>query len=269
LKIKQAFPGMLRRQYPTVKPAYPLLTVLYLLRMSDVDAVPVVPATRRGARAVFGFSCLPKFMRLSPGRFADVLRGPCEAASDELALVDIEDDIDSLFEAFKATKLGFALVQDDSSSRRGLVGLDDFLKLYHTGTLRTDMRVADVGTTIVSASGTTTIREALRAMFRSRHRRLFLQGERSYVSDRSIMNHVFSPTVLEEVGRDEGRDALATPISRLAAAVPVAVSLRMPLRSAALNLQRERGGCLVAGGKVVTPWDVVMKPWTSGRMTVA
>jgi CBS domain-containing protein len=270
LKIIQAFPKIMQTQYPTVKAGYPLLTILYLLRMTDVDAVPILPLAEKGSRAVFGFSSLQLFMKLSPRHFGEVLRGPCEAASDELPVVSAGAELESLFEAFRSRQLGFAIVHDGTrTSRPGLIGLWDVLRLYGTGALRTELRTEDLGTKILITSGAITIRDALRTMFRSRHRRIFLPGGRSYVSDRSVMNYLFSPTVLEEIGRDGGRDALATPITQLHASAPIAVSQRMPARSAALNLRKDRGGCLVAGRKVVTAWDVVMKPWLTGKLTIA
>ena len=54
MKIGSALPRLLERSYPTVRPSYPLLTVLYLLRIQDIAAVPIVEdGTNR--RAVFGF----------------------------------------------------------------------------------------------------------------------------------------------------------------------------------------------------------------------
>jgi hypothetical protein len=35
-------------------------------------------------------------------------------------------------------------------------------------------------------------------------------------------------------------------------------------------LRNDRGGCVTASEKrVVTPWDVVMKPWLSDGLTIA
>lgn len=123
MKIKQAFPGILDRKYPVVKGEYPLLTVLYLLRMKDVDAVPISPVTKDRARAVFGRSSLPRFLNPDPRKFADLLSGPCEAASDELSLVTVDDDLESLLRAFESSRLGFAFVvagegtEDEGSTR--------------------------------------------------------------------------------------------------------------------------------------------------------
>lgn len=83
MKVGEAIPGVLRRQYAAVKGAYPLLTVPYLLRMEDVDALPILP---------------------------------CEAASDELGLVRADDDLSSLLEAFESRRLGFALVYEEQKA---------------------------------------------------------------------------------------------------------------------------------------------------------
>jgi hypothetical protein len=271
LKIKQAFPGILRRQYPIVKAQYPLLTVLYLLRMKDVDAVPIFPVTKVDARAVFRFSSLPRIMNLSPGGFVDLLKGPCEAASDELALVSVEEDLESLLDAFASRRLGFALVHDGRKTMRvGLASLADVLALYGKGAISTDMTVDDICTPIFSMPGKTTIRKALQAMFRHRYRRIFLPGKKEYVSDRSVMSHLFSPTVLEELSQDAGSDALSMPIAGVEPLVPIAIRAGTNMKTTAFGLGMDRGGCLATRkGKVVTPWDAVMKPWLSGRLVIA
>ncbi|MGA2664608.1 MAG: hypothetical protein ABSF83_06675, partial [Nitrososphaerales archaeon] len=61
MKIGSAFPRILDRWYPTIRPTYPLLTVLNLLRMQDVAAVPLDEGSD-SRRAVFGFSSLPKLL---------------------------------------------------------------------------------------------------------------------------------------------------------------------------------------------------------------
>ncbi|MDA4123343.1 MAG: CBS domain-containing protein [Thaumarchaeota archaeon] len=271
MKIEQAFPHILEKQVPVVKSNYPLLTVLYLLRMQDVDAVPIVPVTNKGARAVFGFSSLPHFMNLGPEGFAELLRGPCEAASDELNLLSVEDELGSLLDAFKSRTLGLALVHEGGRKMKaGLLSLTDVLALYGTGVIHAGMTVGDVGSPILSLPSTTTIREALQAMFRHRHRRVFLTGVEAYVSDRSIMSSLFSPTILEQLGSEKSKDILSTPIAKVEKVTPVAVGPKTSLSKAAYMLRRDRGGCLITSEKkVVTPWDVVMKPWLTDRLTIA
>lgn len=163
-------------------------------------------------------------------------------------------------------------------TKAALVSLADVLALYADGTVTTKMVSEDVSTAIFSMPGTTTVRDALQAMIHRRHRRIFISGKKEeedsslYVSDRSMMSYLFSPSILEVLGREEERrqrDLLSTPISKVEKVVPSAIGPRATLKSAALRLRKDRGGCLVTGeGKVVTPWDVVMKPWMSNRLVI-
>ncbi len=271
LKIAQAFPGILERQYPIVKGGYPLLTILYLLRMQDIDAVPISPVTKSRARAVFGLSSLPLFMNLAPERFAELLRGPCEAASDELSLLNVEDELDSLLEAFESKRLGFALVCDGGRvMRAGLVSLPDVLALYGRGSIKTSITIDQIGSPVFAMPGETTIHEALRTMFEKKQRRIFISGEGTYISDRTIMAYLFSPVFLEERGRGSTRDPLSTQIASVGRLSPAVVGPKTSLKAAAGKLAKDRGGCLITSDRerVVTPWDVVMKPWLSGKLVI-
>jgi len=270
LKISTAFPHILDRQYPSVKPDYPLLNILFLLRIKEIDAVPIAYADERRNRGVFGFSSLPRFVAKGPKGFAKLLEEPCERASEELASVTADEDLESLLDAFASRRLGFALVHGVGASkgRTSFVSLTDVLGLYGRRIVSTDLLVKDVTTPIFSMPRTTSIRSALQEMFRRRHRRVFI-SEREFVSDRGMMEHLFSPFVLEQIEWDPGRDVLAAPIDRLEKVTPMVAGSRMSLRTAAHKLKRDRGQCFVVGGdRVATPWDVVMKPWMKNQLRV-
>lgn len=270
MKISTAFPHILDRQYPSVKPDYPLLMILYLLRIKDIDAVPITYADERLNRGVFGFSSLPKFMAKGPKGFAKLLEEPCERASEELASVTVNEDLESLLDAFASRRLGFALVHGVGAAkrRRSFVSLTDVLGLYGRSIITTELRIGDVATPIFSMPRTTSIRSALQAMFRHRHRRVFI-SDWEFISDRGVMEYVFSPFILEQIGWDPGRDVLAAPIDRLDKVTPMVAGPHMSLRTAALKLKGDRGQCIVVGGdRVATPWDVVMKPWMKQKLSV-
>jgi hypothetical protein len=83
------------------------------------------------------------------------------------------------------------------------------------------------------------------------------------------MGYIFSPVVLEEIGNHPHEDILAAPLDEAEKETPLVVAPGTAVKMAALKLQGDRGGCLVTrGDKVITPWDVVMKPWLSGRLTI-
>ncbi len=271
MKIGSAIPRLLERKYPTVRPSYPLLTVLYLLRIQDIPAVPIV-GDGKAPRAVFGFSVLPKMMDLTPKTFDAYLSGPCEAASDELESFSMDDDVEDLLESFERTKLGVSLV---SGKARGqphatLVTLVDLLRLYKTRQFTSDMLVEEVGSPIVALPGKTSVRDAVQTMFRLKVRRVFISGERMYISDRSIVERVLSPASLVRSAGEEGIGALKAEIETLKKTSPIEVQKGTSLQSAALRLRSDWGPCLTVQGedRVLTPWDVIMKPWAAERLTI-
>ena len=270
MKIRTAFPHILERQYPSVTPDSPLLTVLYLLRIREIDAVPLNYPEESIERGVFGFSSLPKFMAKGPRAFVKLLDEPCERASEELASVTLDDDLETLLDAFQARRLGFALVHGVGSTkrRRSFVSLTDVLGLFEGKSISSDLRLNDVATPIYSMPETTSIRNALRQMFRRRYRRIFISaGE--FVSDRGIMEYLFSPFMLEQIGWDTKMDVLGEPIAKLEKRTPLLAGPDTAVGTAALKLRRNRGHCIViAGEKVASPWDVVMKPWAKGKLNI-
>jgi hypothetical protein len=271
LKIGSALPRLLERKYPIVKPSYPLLTVLYLLRIQDMAAVPVTEdGTKR--RAVFGFSILPKLIELTPKNFDAYLQGPCERASEDLGCFTMNDDVETLLDEFKKRRLGVSLVCGEvrGEERTSLVTLVDLLRLYKTKHFTTDMSAVDVASPILAMPGRSSVREALQTMFRLRQRRVFISGEPMYISDRSIIERYLSPASLirDRDGPDTG--VLDGRIDGLKKTAPIEVALRTSLQSAAIRLRSEWGPCLLIKdkGAVVTPWDVIMKPWEAGRLTI-
>ena len=271
MKIGSALPRLLERRFPTVRPSYPLLTVLYLLRIQDIAAVPIVEdGTSR--RAVFGFSILPKLIDLTPKTFEDYLEGPCEQASDELDYFSMDDDVEKLLEAFNRSKLGVSLVNGKvkGEHRTSLVGLVDLLRLYKTKQFASDMIVDEVGSPIVALPGRSPVREAVQTMFKLRQRRIFISGERKYISDRSIIESVLSPASLVRSPGEREVPALDARIDALKKTAPMEVDEGASMQSAAIRLRSEWGPCLTIHGKdvIVTPWDVIMKPWEAGRLTI-
>lgn len=269
MKIGSALPRLLERRYPTIKPSYPLLTVLYLLRIQDLAAVPIA-ANGKGPRAIFGFSVLPKLMDLNSKSIDQYLAGPCGAASDELESFAMDDQIEDLLESFQRSRRGVSLVSGKirGESHTTLVSLVDLLRLYKTKQFESDMVVDQVGSTIITLPGKTSVRSAVQTMFKLKVRRVFISGERTYISDRSIVERVLSPASLVQTPGDKEMGAFEARIETLKKSLPIEVPSRSSLQAAAFKLRSEWGPCLTIQDEdvVVTPWDVIMKPWNAGRL---
>jgi hypothetical protein len=272
MKIGTALPRLLERKYPIIRPSYPLLTVLYLLRIQDMAAVPITE-DGKSRRAVFGYSTLPKLIELTPKNFDAYLEGPCERASEELGCFSMNDEVETLLDGFKKRRLGVSLVNGKvgGEERISLVTLVDLLRLYKTKHLASDMHTGDVASPILSMPGRSSVREALQAMFKLRQRRVFITGERMYISDRSIIERFLGPASLIRDRDAPDTGVLDARIDGLKKTAPIEVTSRASLQSAALRLRSEWGPCLIVKDRnvVVTPWDVIMKPWEAGRLTLS
>lgn len=217
-------------------------------------------------RAVYGYSSLARLLRMSPKSFARFLGQPCVTISDVLATVDATDGLKKLFRTFERTRFGFAWVQDRDNPG-GFVGLDDVLGLYETGAIHSKLSVGDVASPMFSIPAATTLRVALSMMFARRFRRLFFSGESGFISDRTIIERIFSPAVLQSYSKGSG-DILQTPASEAPRLQPKSVSSELTIARGARELHEKRGQCLVCEKGVVTPWDLVMKPWLSKALDI-
>jgi len=264
MRICDALPHIFKQGYPVLDPKTKMLPAMSLLRFHEIDVLPLsFVGRRRQQRALFGSSCLAKIMLLGPGRFRAFLDQPCRAASEKLVSVNAGLGLSTLLNAFSKTRLGFASVEEEGGFS-GLVSLSDVLGLYETGAVSAQLTVEAVGSPIFSMPGDSTLRKGLEEMLRRWHRRVFLEGTREFISDRSIVDYLFSPAVLSGLVREKGAmtDVLGERISSVETTKANEVSPDTTLRVAASTLKSERAGqCLVFDGMVVTPWDLVMKPW--------
>lgn len=259
MKIKAALPTIFQKAYPVLDPTTQMLPAVSLLRFHDIDALPLSFDAGKKPRAVFGFSSLARLMALGPEGFGPFLKQPCKDASEDLATVRADDDLRSLLQTFDRTRFGFARVEERRDVG-ALVSLSDLLGLFETGALRTDLLVSDVASPILSVPGQTTLKKSLQEMFTKRYRRLFISGNKEFVSDREIIAHIFSPSVLSMITRDS-KDILTTPISQIERMAAKKVTPNATVKAAAMALRAEKGQCLVYDNCVITPWDIIMKPW--------
>jgi len=267
LRIREAFPNLFEKAYPAVDPTTPILSVLPLLRFHEIDVLPLSFDAGRKQRGVFGFSCLARLLNVRPEGISSFLKRPCEVVSEPLAIIRADRSLSSLLNVFLRRRFGFARVVE-SRGAGALLVLSDVLGLYQDGTLRSSLVLEDVGSTVFSMPTKSTVREVLVEMFDRRIRRVFISGTHEFISDRSIIEHLFSPAVLARVAQSEPEDILETAISGIGTTTAKVTEGRMHLREAAALLKIEPGQCLVFNGKVATPWDIVVKPWKESELKI-
>lgn len=269
MKIGAAFPTVFKQAYPALNPKTQMFAAVSLLHFHEIDVLPVESGSGTIRRGILGYSTLSRLMRLRRGAFASFLEKPCEELAEELAAVGVDDPLDKLLDTFQRRRFGFAVVQGRDGTS-GLLGLTDVLSLYAKGVLGTDLVAEDVATPMFSMPGDTTLHQAMAAMFEHRYRRIFVDdgdGAASFISDRDIIGHMFNPATLSMISRGSG-DALDTPIGEMESRKPKKVASGTPLKALAPILVSTRGQCFVSGGCVITPWDIVMKPWAKNVLRI-
>ena len=267
MRINQALPRLFERAYPAIDPNTPMISVLPLLRFHEIDALPLSFDSAKKQRGIFGYTSLARILSLGPKRFPAFLSQPCEDVSEPLATVRADQQLSKLLDEFQRTRFGFARVTEKKRIG-GLVSLDDVLRLYESGIVSCELNIEGVSSKVFWTQPSSTVREVLEQMFERRIRRVFVGRRREFVWDRSIVEYLFSPAVLAKVAREPSKDVLDIPVSGIEPTEAIKADPDETLKEAAARLTSERGQCLVFDGRVVTPWDIVMKPWETKKLKI-
>lgn len=269
VKIGVAIPEVFSRTYTTLDPSTHMLVALSLLKFENVDAIPIgVVGSPGKKRVVSGYSCLSE-IHLNQGNVARLLTKPCENFSVVMKTIEAESDIKDLLRIIGRTGFGCVCIERNSGQEMcGMVSLRDLLGLYHKSNFYSNLSVGDVASSpVFSLPKNATLKFALGEMLKRGIRRIFIAGTDKSVSDRSFINHVFSLARLQVSG--ESLDPLETEIGEIESSLPNKVSSETSIKEAAEHMIRTAEGCLVCDRGVVTPWDLLIKPWKSGKLSVS
>ena len=270
LKILEAIPEVFSRQYTTLVPNTHALVALSLLRFQNVDAIPIGAAVSGGRKiAVSGYSSLSEVFASSRSNFAEFLEKPCKNISVKLATIKAEDDLKKLLRTITRTHFGFACIEENIGQEMcGLVSLRDLLPLYGKSIFRSKLSIREVASSPVFALELdASLKIALSEMLRHGIRRVFVTGTNKVVSDRSIINHIFSVSKLHKAS-SESYDLLEAKISEIDGSSPNNISSDANVGVGAETIIQTTDDCLVCEKGVVTPWDIVIKPWKLGKLVV-
>src|SRR5208283_1486651 len=267
MKIGEALPHIFSRTYPVLEPGTQMLLAVSLLRFHQIDALPIgFQRSEKKRYAVFGYSTLSKLLETKPSEYGKFLEQPCETAALELSTIPDTKSLESLLKIFKTTKFGFAWVEGKFEVG-GFASLRDLLILFENGMFSTDMSVGEVASPIVSMAANTSLRDTIEEMFNRRFRRMFVKGTSGVISDRRIIGYIFSSSKLTEVSK-KPETLLDSNLGDLDAMNPKKVSAKSKIKHSALIMRGEIEECLVCEKGVVTPWDLVMKPWLNGKLEI-
>ena len=248
-----------------------------LLRFHQIDALPIGSKRLEKKRyAVAGYATLSRLLETKPSQRGRFLDQPCESVALELSIISDSKDIESLIQVFESTKFGFAWVEGKSEVG-GFAGLRDLLSLYENSILSTNLSVDDVASPIVSLPANSTLKQTIEEMFDRRIRRMFVADTDGVISDRKIIDYLFSTARLTQVQKniyvfssaEEPETLLDAKLGDLDAIHPEEISSESSIKEAAMTMAGKIEECLICKKGVLTPWDLIMKPWLQGKLTIS
>lgn len=272
MKIKTALPELFNRSYIMLEPGMKTHFALSLLGFHDIDAMTIwfgknTDWTKR--YVVYGYSSILALLRTEPKDYGSLLEQPCEAVAVEPAIISETADLENLLDLFFKRRFGFAYVERTGGNQLGgFANLRDLIALYEKSIIKTDLLVGDVAShPVVSMPGDSSLKDVLDRMVRKNVRHILVSGtQNNMISDRDIISHISSAYRQEAFHQDPSR-LLDGKLHDLKNTNPTSVELHLPVDQAA-KIVYQNGGCLICGEGIVTPWDLVIKPWIQKKLLI-
>jgi hypothetical protein len=251
------------------------LDAIFALLETDSNAIavsqsyPKDESSGRGTLALSGYSILSKLSRVPSQGYEVALNTPCIDGALPVGEITEEDDIVSLLHVFDASSFGFALTENSKTrDYGGMVSLFDLLEMYSKDRLTSDLFVRDVASSpIFSMPRESAIKQAIHSMMLQKLRRVRVFGTRDMISDREILRFLFSKDRVETRRKDH-MELIEGNLSEIKAFSPPQTSEDSNLRNTARVMLDNMRDCALTNNSIVTPWDLIMKPWRAGRLKI-
>jgi CBS domain-containing protein len=277
ISVRDALPHIFRRPLHTIESGDFIFVAGTLLDIPRRDVFAIAQVKGKDVRlfsrnhrfaGFSGYGLLLRLLRTDPKNYYKFLFQPCERASLLLPCVDADSDLARVFEVMLETRIGWCLAR--KTGEYAMVTLADLLSLYAEDRLATDLNLGDVASSpIFYMDAGARLDEAVRQMIKRRVRRVFLSGTREFVSDREVLMHIFSPDRLNLVKGFPER-MLDSRIGDIGPARATRADAGLSVTKTAMAIDTDSGAhCVLTRKGLVTPWDLVMKPWAMGRLKMA
>ncbi len=274
-RISDLLPGLFDVDPPSIGGEDPVILTGSLLKHNDVHFLPAgekVPPRRLEVANVTlggafgGYGILKRVAGSAPRDYYKTLWSKSADIPMWIGSCRFEDPFDDVLEAYSLTKFGGARVTRGGSE--ALVTLGDVVGLIGGGRLSTQMSTDEVCSVPITIAEDRPIIEAIKQMISQNIRRLFLQGgQGTYISDRILINFMFSPERLE-TARDRPEAWIDGDVSKLATKSPSRCGTGS-LDEAAKAMGPAPDDCLMTDQwRVISRWDLVVKPWRARKLNV-
>ncbi len=281
--IASLMPDLFKTISPLVDGSSALIIGANLLHIDVIQMLPILQGMEpkidtsteiKMYATLGGYSVLDAILKADPKDYMKLLWTPCQDFPVWIGSVKYTDTLDYLLNVFDHTRFGDAVVEG-LENIPALVTLQEIISLYRNDTIKSTLRVSEIGSEMVEISPESNLMDAVRMMFQKRIRRVFLTGGKEnsvfpFISSREIIRFLFSPLRLDAAKKNPERwvDAKISEIPTRDAKI---IHDGHIVNQAAREIGEGVSACLVceSSKKVVSRWDIVMKPWKTDNYSCA
>jgi len=261
-RVKEVlFVDVFKRASPSITADISVLAAGSVLGTHSVDALTIIRKKARTDEVVTGYNVLAGLVQAVPADIRSYIMSKCGSISMRLPVIRYDATLSDLLSGFIETRFGLAFIHKIGGA---LISLSDLLQLYDKGVTDTGLTCSDVSSTPFRLRNDSTLKEALEEMMRRRIRRVFVNQGNAFISDRTVIDYVFSPHGIK-VLREE---LYTTKIGEIRTMDATPVMGSLPLKEGARLLLRDKGKCLLCEEGLVTPWDCVVKPFQMNALSI-
>ncbi|MGC8948893.1 MAG: CBS domain-containing protein [Thermoprotei archaeon] len=176
------------------------------------------------------------------------------------------DSLRSLIRKMIKTKFGMAVIVDENNHPVGLVGMIELLKFYLTHGVYLyfrEMQVQNLASRpLIEVSRDSNLRMVISLMINKNVRRIFVRDIDKVITDRSIIQALFLYYFQDLLEKPE--EILNKPVNELSIfQEPAIINVDVSVEKVIRELLNSEAKCIINkdSGYIITPWDLVIKPF--------
>jgi hypothetical protein len=254
-----------------------ILDIVSLLQSSPGSVIPIrsdrTPTSQSGGRisyAVSRYTILSSLLQIERDQYQSFLHAPSEDVAFPIGSLSFDDDILSLLHMFESSNVGYALVsRGDRAYTSTLVTFKDLLGLFNIRVFLSELQAKDVASSpLFSVPIRATIKETVNEMVGRKLRRALISDSQRMVSDKEVFAYLFSGERLKQRLESCPQNLLEGTLEEIETRELMWLDDNLNIGEVARILLCEKEDAILCSRGIVTPWDLVIKPWRLGALQV-
>lgn len=266
--VLELLPWVLQNVSATVSEDLQLMSAGILMTFRQIDFLPVV----KGMNVVGRFAGIHVVSNLEKVRDGGIWRLVAKKVGDvcdrSVPHVGSKDSLLSVLNSMNDAKFGHGCVLEKNGELVATIALKDIIRYLSDLNDKAGLQVKEVASPTISMRGEASITDLLNTLLTKRIRRILVTGLKNHViaDDKILARQAFSHEGLLAM-RYTPKVFFERQLSSLALAEPGSIKGEQDVAEAWPLIYESPAECLLVEGenKILTPWDVVMKPYALGK----